>query len=332
MGLSEIREQVTTLYNEPEARPEMVKSVADKIGMEKVLGEKVIERVATWSTRAGIVSQFAEVKEVVTPYAEMDKKELVKEGAALVNEKIIQPVKEKATPYVAPHVEHVKEVVAPYIQKGVETKDAVFKDERVQKAVADLKDKFSAVRERPADVARELGAKAVDLIKYEKVTEYREYVCSEQFVSDTTKLVKEDLPQLAKDAAVKGQAAVQATATVLTAELDAAKTIVGGAWKKGYEENSPLGSWEALRGLASVLVAEIQVGVKGRFEENELDTKVAEVVARLKVVFGLGSEEPLAVEEKVAAADDDEVNGEEDAAEEEADEPEEPEEDTPTSM
>ena len=181
-------------------------------------------------------------------------------------------------------------------------------------------------------MARELGAKAVDLIKYEKVTEYREYVCSEQFVSDTTKLVKEDLPQLAKDAAVKGQAAVQATATVLTAELDAAKTIVGGAWKKGCEENSPLASWEALRGLASVLVAEIQVGVKGRFEENELDTKVAEVVARLKVVFGLGSEEPLAVEEKVAAPDDDEVTGEEDAADDEADEPEEPEEDTPTSM
>lgn len=87
----------------------------------------MIERVATWSTRAGLVSQIAEVKEVVTPYAEMDKKELVKEGAALVNEKIIQPVKEKATPYVAPHVEHVKEVVAPYIQKGVETKDAVLK-------------------------------------------------------------------------------------------------------------------------------------------------------------------------------------------------------------
>lgn len=200
----------------------------------------------------------------------------------------------------------------------------VGQDERVQKAVADLKDKFSAVRERPADVARELGAKAVDLIKYEKVTEYREYVCSEQFVADTTKLVKEDLPQLAKDAAVKGQAAVQATATVLTAELDAAKTIVGDAWKKGYEENSPLASWEALRGLASVLVSEIQVGFKGRIEENELDTKVAEVVTRLKVVFGL-SKEALAVEEKVAA---DEVTGEEDAV----DETDEPEEDTPTSM
>lgn len=36
MGLSEIREQVTTLYNEPEARPELVKSVAEKVGMEKV--------------------------------------------------------------------------------------------------------------------------------------------------------------------------------------------------------------------------------------------------------------------------------------------------------
>ena len=87
----------------------------------------MLERVATWSTKAGLAAQIAEVKEVVTPYVEMDRKELAKEGAALLDAKIIQPVKEKATPYVAPHVEHVKEFVAPYIQKGVETKDAVLK-------------------------------------------------------------------------------------------------------------------------------------------------------------------------------------------------------------
>ena len=106
------------------------------------------------------------------------------------------------------------------------------RSERVEAMV----EAFKEAREHPAEKVTELKSKAVDLIKYEKVTEYREYVCSEQFVSDTTKLVKEDLPQLAKDAAVKGQAAVQATATVLTAELDAAKTIVGDAWKKGYEK------------------------------------------------------------------------------------------------
>ena len=48
-----------------------------------MLGEKVIERVATWSTRAGLVSQIAEVKEVVTPYAEMDKKDMGHEVSCL---------------------------------------------------------------------------------------------------------------------------------------------------------------------------------------------------------------------------------------------------------
>ena len=36
MGLSAIKESVVSLYNEPEARPELVKSVAEKVGIEKV--------------------------------------------------------------------------------------------------------------------------------------------------------------------------------------------------------------------------------------------------------------------------------------------------------
>ena len=48
-----------------------------------------------------------------------------------------------------------------------------------------------------ADVARELKTQTIDLIKYEKLGEYRAYVCSEHFVADTRRLVKEDLPSLA---------------------------------------------------------------------------------------------------------------------------------------
>merc|ERR1719407_226350 len=102
------------------------------------------------------------------------------EGAKLVNASIVEPAKARATPYVA-----------PYIAKGLDTKDAVMSDARVQKAVAALKGKFEQVRERPADVARELKTQTIDLIKYEKLGEYRAYVCSEHFVADTRRLVKE---------------------------------------------------------------------------------------------------------------------------------------------
>lgn len=347
-SIAAVRDTVTSIYNEPEARPELVKVGLEKTGLDKMLGPKVVERVAGWSTRAGVAAEVAELQEAAKPYMEMSKKELANE----VNEKIIIPAREKATPYVEPYVapivakgmakkDAVKEVVAPYIQKGVETKDAVLKDERVQKAVADLKDKFSAVRERPAEVARELGSNALDLIKYEKVTEYREYVCSEKFVADTTKLVKEDLPQLAKDAYDKGATKVQAASTVLTAELGHATTIVAEAWKKGREEQPEVRSWEALRGLAQTLIAEIQTGLVGRIEENGLDKKYAEITARLTEVFGLGKKddaEPPAAEEADAEAtevfEDAKETPAEEKEEEEEPEEEEPEEEepTPTSM
>jgi len=339
-----LRDQVTTLYNEPESRPAALKSVIEKVGIEKVLTKESIERVAALSTLAGITAEVDFIKETAAPYMEMSKKELVTTGATLVNEKIIQPAKEVATPYVEPYVVKTKEVAAPYIQKGLDTKEAVMQDERVIKAVAELKDKFAAVKERPSEVALDLKNKTIDLIKYEKVTEYREYVCSEQFVTDTTKLVKEDLPALAKEAARKGADSVQSASTVLSVELTAASSIVADAWKKGREEQPDVRSWEALRSLAATLVAEIQAGLLGRIEENQLDKKYAEMVARLKAVFGLAlskiSLSPSEEEEEPPTgkpADDEdakEVEAEEVEAEEvEAEEVESTEsEEKPTSM
>ena len=186
-----------------------------------MLGSKEIERLAGWSTRAGLTTEIAGVKEVAAPYMEMNTKELVLEGAKLVkmggvegaklvnasilqpsyarvDEGLLQPAKARATPYVA-----------PYIARGLDTKDAVLADVRVQKAVASLKGKFEQVRERPADVARDLKTQTIDLIKYEKLGEYRAYVCSEHFVADTRRLVKEDLPALAKEATRLGAHGVQ---------------------------------------------------------------------------------------------------------------------------
>ena len=265
-----------------------------------MLGSKEIERLAGWSTRAGLTTEIAGVKEVAAPYMEMNTKELVLEGAKLVkmggvegaklvnasilqpsyarvDEGLLQPAKARATPYVA-----------PYIARGLDTKDAVMSDVRVQKAVASLKGKFEQVRERPADVARDLKTQTIDLIKYEKLGEYRAYVCSEHFVADTRRLVKDDLPALAKEATRLGAHGVKAGAELMKDELAAASAAATEAWAKGREEHSDLRSWEALSGLARVLVAAMSDGLASRAEETELRAKLAAMTARLQSVFGLG--------------------------------------------
>ena len=179
---------------------------------------------------------------------------------ARVDEGLLQPAKARATPYVAeakarasPYVAEAKArstpYVAPYIARGLDTKDAVLSDARVQKAVAALKGKFEQVRERPAGVARELKTQTIDLIKYEKLGEYRAYVCSEHFVADTRRLVQEDLPALAKEATRLGAHGVKAGAELMKEELAAASALAAEAWAKGREEHSDLRSWEALSGL-----------------------------------------------------------------------------------
>ena len=161
----------------------------------------------------------------------------------------VAEAKARASPYVAEAKARATPYVAPYIAKGLDTKDAVMSDvrphlhphplspapelspspnlsanpnpardpvqARVQKAVAALKGKFEQVRERPADVARELKTQTIDLIKYEKLGEYRAYVCSEHFVADTRRLVKEDLPSLAKEATRLGAHGVKAGAELM---------------------------------------------------------------------------------------------------------------------
>merc|ERR1719181_2753661 len=273
----------------------------------QVLGPKEIERLAGLTTRAGLTTEIAGVKEVAAPYMEMNTKELIAEGAKLVkmggvegaklvNASIVEPAKARATPYVeeakaraTPYVAEAKARVSPYVAEGLDTKDAVMSDARVQKAVAALKGKFEQVRERPADVARELKTQTIDLIKYEKLGEYRAYVCSEHFVADTRRLVKEDLPSLAKEATRLGAHGVKAGAELMKEELAAAAALAAEAWAKGREEHSDLRSWEALSGLARVLVASLSSGLASRAEEAELRAKLAAMTARLQAVFGLGA-------------------------------------------
>merc|ERR1719213_1549573 len=72
-------------------------------------------------------------------------------------------------------------------------------------------------------------------------------------------------------------------------ELAAAAALAAEAWAKGREEHSDLRSWEALSGLARVLVASLSSGLASRAEEAELRAKLAAMTARLQAVFGLGA-------------------------------------------
>merc|ERR1719460_3188410 len=72
-------------------------------------------------------------------------------------------------------------------------------------------------------------------------------------------------------------------------ELAAAAAIAAEGWAKGREEHSDLRSWEALSGLARVLVASLSSGLASRAEEAELRAKLAAMTARLQAVFGLGA-------------------------------------------
>ena len=89
-------------------------------------------------------------------------------------------------------------------------------------------------------------------------------MCSEQFVSDAAKLLKQDLPHLVAEAALRGRAAVQYGGVCLTVEYDAAKAIVGDAWRKGRAEQPEVRSLGALRGLASVLGVHARAGAAPR--------------------------------------------------------------------
>merc|ERR1719421_1235901 len=97
---------------------------------------------------------LAETKEFAAPY--------VQEGVDMLDAKILQPTKEIAAPYIA----------------SLQTKrEAIMTDKRVQRAVESIQH----VREHPQDVALDLKAKAVDLLKYESLESYRSYVSSAEF-------------------------------------------------------------------------------------------------------------------------------------------------------
>ena len=217
-----------TLYD-PETRPKKVAEMLVSLGADKVLSkvvseakaEMMLEGIASITTLEGLQAKKAEITEIAKPYVA---KAYTPDG----RQALVAETKELAMPYVEPYVTPVKEYAeakitagkefaAPYITSVKESSyvaklDEIRRSERVEAMVA----AFQEAREHPAEKVGELRAKAVDLIKYEKLQEYRAHVMSAEFQADTIRLVKVDLPNIAK----QGADTVRAKATTLADELE----------------------------------------------------------------------------------------------------------------
>lgn len=146
-----------------------------------------------------------------------------------------------------------KKKAAPYIQKLadkraaiVEKKDALLADKRLVRAMEALKE----AREHPKETAASLKASALDLIKYEKLAEYREYVQSEAFAVDTRRMVQEDLPALVRSAAENGMTTLQAKASALSAEIERSAESLKAALSKPGDIFTDVPALERLVSLA----------------------------------------------------------------------------------
>jgi len=237
-SIAEYKAYAAELYD-VETRPTKVAEALKTLGAEKVLSkvglingkaEKVVTTLAAMSTVAGLLEKKDEAMEVAAPYIAKAKdaegrKEIVEEVKALpivitasekLNEKVVEPVSARISAgkeYAAPYVASAKEYADPYVAKMVELRNS----ERVESMVT----AFQQAREHPAEKMSELKAQAVDLIKYETLAEYRDYVTSAEFQADTIQLVKVDLPAIAASAAKRGAENLKATATTVTEEMNA---------------------------------------------------------------------------------------------------------------
>lgn len=248
--------------------------------------------MASLTTVSGLLAKTSELQVIAMPYVEKVKcadgrKELIQEGVVIAQKRIIKPTVDVATPYVqsahAKIVEPTKQLAAPYVARIVSGRDALLADERCQKALAGLRH----VRAHPLEVAQELKTKAVDLVKYDDLVAYRAYVQSPEFQADTVKLLRDDLPTIARDAARRGLELLQQKTTLLADELQARRAAFHDAWARGFSGATSF-EFDDLRSRARALVEELQQQLASRMEAVKgADYNVQEVIARLTKIFGL---------------------------------------------
>jgi len=235
-----------------------------------------------------------EIQDMAAPYIKKARNaDGRKELAVEANERILKPTREVAAPYVQPYVDSAnakiiqptRELAAPYVAKLQSKRAAIVESPRYKAALEGL----SAVRAHPLEVASDLKSKAIDLIKYDDLVAYREYVQSAEFQADTLKLIREDLPAIARDAARRGVELLHSKARALHEEVQAKRQALMEAWKRGYELGRSI-ELDDLRARARGLVSELQAQVSSKVEAVKgADYNPHEVIARLTKVFGLDS-------------------------------------------
>lgn len=314
VAFAEIKETAGQLYD-VETRPKLVMDALVYLNAEKILGkvglvngsaEKVVRAVADMTTVGGLIEKKNELVEIAAPYVEKAKdaegrKELKEQLASMydekvapiVDEKVVEPVKAKyaaGQAFVAPYVTAVKESAT--VVTTAKKIEEIRKSERVEKMIA----AFQAAREHPAEKIGEMRAKAVDLIKYDNIKSYRDYIMSEEFQSDTIKLVKVTLPTIAMDAAKNGKASVEKAAIDLATKVDEYKTsaiaFVTSTKDTAYGKIPTKEEVEAMRlklkESALLLLSELSVELKGGYKTIKDDGfKLAEVKKTVFSVVGV---------------------------------------------
>jgi len=278
-GRKELVAEASDLANE-----KVIKPVREKV-TEKVEAVKVASKEYAAEKTEAVKEYAAEKKEAVKGFA-VEKKEAVKEYAT---EKVLKPTKELAEPYIAksselaaPYIAKSSEIAAPYIAK-METKRAeIVASKRYEKAVAALQ----TAREHPMEMATELKSKAIDLLKYDNIASYRDYIQSEEFQADTMRLVKVELPAIASDAAARGIDQVKTAATSLAGDIEAKKGQIVVALEKGYSAARKV-ELADLKEKAKALTAELQAEMLSGIDHVKAEGfSLADTLARMKKMVG----------------------------------------------
>ncbi|KAL1528358.1 hypothetical protein AB1Y20_009711 [Prymnesium parvum] len=315
-----VKELLSELY-EPETRTKLVAEYVAALGAAKMLTPERIEELAALSTIDGFKLKKQELQEIAAPYiakayAAEGRRELVAEATDLASEKVIKPVAEYTSGKVAavkeatkgyasdkleaakglanervlqptnvfaePYINKSMEIAAPYIAKIESKRAEIVASKRYEKAVAALKQ----AREHPLAMASDLKSKAIDLLKYDNVSSYRAYIQSEEFQSDTVRLIKVDLPAIATDAASRGIEHVRAGATTVAKEIENKRDQIKVAWERGYSTARKIELTD-LKDKMKSLLAELQTEAAGGYQEAKTaGFSFQDALARIKKMVG----------------------------------------------
>ncbi|KAG8469205.1 hypothetical protein KFE25_007723 [Diacronema lutheri] len=296
--MSSVSVTVRELYD-TRTRPSLVYKTLLRFGAEKYLDPKQIEMISKLTTVQALMDKSVEIQQVATPYIKKaTHADGRKELAVLANDNIVKPTFDVASARAKPYVSKANEViiqparerVAPLVDVLERNRLAIVGSPRFKRALEGV----NKARAHPIETAQELRSNVIDLIKYDNLVSYREYVLSPEFQADTLKLLKEDLPMIAREAARRGYGLLHSSSVALSDELHAKRAALADAWKHGFQMGHSSVELQKLRDTALKLVDQLKAKLlttaeKVQAKGSELTTEyhVREAIERITKIFGL---------------------------------------------